>query len=187
MACAAKPPLDLGVIPSGVSVDAKVQYYDFSAASLGEMRAAMRQLGPTWEGTRWPAVTTSDLRWTFQVERLAGRCAIHGAHVQMRTTIVFPRWTPSVEPDSALMEWWRQMNRGLTEHEKGHALISLKTAGTIVHDLDALSRDCAEIATEANHVARQLMDSSRKEQQVYDASTRHGATQIQQAGRLRDP
>jgi len=179
--------VDLGPVPPGVTVDAKIQYYDFTASSLNEMRLAMRQLGPKWEGRSWQAVTTSDFKWTYQIQGGSSSCELRRAHVQMRTIVLFPRWTPSVEPDSAMLEWWRQLNAGLITHEKGHALISLKTAGEIVRDLDNLSFGCGDIGNAANVRAQRLIQASRKEQADYDASTRHGALQIQQAVRLKEP
>jgi len=187
-ACASnKPALDLGPVPPGVSVDARIQYYDISAATLNELRAAMRTQGPKWEGRSWQAVTTSDIRWTYRINRLSAECEIRDARVQMRTVVVFPRWTPSAEPDSSMLEWWRQLNAGLVEHEKGHALISLRTAGEIVHDLDTVMHVCGDIGTVANERAQRLLQLSRAKQSAYDVTTRHGALQIQQAGRLQEP
>jgi len=188
VACASnKPALDLGPVPSGVSLDARIQYYDVSAATLTELRAAMRRQGPKWEGRTWQAVTTSDLHWTFQIRRLSASCEIRDARVQMRTVVVFPRWTPSAEPDSSMTEWWRQLNAGLVEHEKGHALISLRTAGEIVHDLGTVMHSCGDIGAFANARAQRLLQESRTKQAEYDVTTRHGALQIQQAGRLQEP
>lgn len=180
--------LDVGVPPPGVTVNAHVQYYDVTAASLTELQRAMRQLGPRWEGRSYQAVTQSQFHWTFQVATRGSACELRRARVNVQTVVTFPRWSPSAEPDSVLMEWWRQLNAGLVEHERGHALLSVGAAGEIVRALDGMTDvRCDALRTHANVAANQLVRLSQRKQVEYDVATRHGATQVQQAGRLYNP
>ena len=52
LGCATTPHLEVGPVPPGVVVDSRLQYYDVSAASLAEIRQAMRQGGPRSDAQR---------------------------------------------------------------------------------------------------------------------------------------
>ena len=180
--------LNLGAMPNGVSMDAQVHYYDVSAASLGELRRAMFALGPRADGRTWTAVAQTTFRWLYRYERTPTDCILREVKVQLRTNITFPRWNPTAEPDSATLEWWHQMNAGLMEHERGHAMISVRAANDIRRDLEGMSAaTCDMVAQLASNRGNRRISTQRQEQAEYDRSTRHGATQIEQAGRLRSP
>lgn len=173
-------------MPSGVTMDARVQYYDVSAASLAELRRGMATHGPRIQGRAWQAATQTNFRWTYQYDRQGLACELRRVRVQLRTTITFPRWNPTAVPDSSLLEWWQQLNAGLMEHERGHAMISVETARAIVRELEGMSGlGCDALGTRANAAGQRLLRSSQQSQEEYDRTTRHGATQIERAGRLR--
>ncbi len=187
-ACGTSTRVNLGPVPAGVTVDANVAYYDISAATLQELRRGMQQQGPRWEGRAWSATTQSHFRWTYQYERRGVSCELRRVRVQVRTVVTFPRWNPTAPPDSATLEWWYQLNAGLMEHERGHALLSVKTAGEIASTLERLSHpQCAPLGELANQTGRGLISRERAQQLEYDRATRHGATQIAQAARLAAP
>jgi predicted secreted Zn-dependent protease len=177
-ACQSTPRLDLGPRPAGVTVDAQLRYYDVNAATLAEIRRAMAQSGPRAQGRVWGAVTTWRFSWTYEYDNRGVNCSLRNVRVRMQTTIDFPRWNPTAEPDSA----------GLAEHERGHARIAMDTAGEIVKALDGMMGGrCQTLGEQANMVSRRLVEAGNRRQAEYDASTRHGALQIQQARRLRQP
>lgn len=180
--------LQLGSMPAGVAMDARVQFYDVSAASLNELRRGMATLGPRVDGRSFQAAAQTNFRWTFQYARQGLSCELRRVRVQLRTTITFPRWNPTVEPDSSLLEWWHQLNAGLMEHERGHALISVETARSIVRELEGMSAlSCDALGAQANAAGQRLLMRSRESQTEYDRTTRHGATQIERARRLQSP
>ena len=112
-ACASNTRLNLEPTPTGVAVDANVQYYDVTAATLAELRRGMQVLGPRWEGRAWSATTQSVFRWTYDYEQRGVSCELRRVRVQVRTIVTFPRWNPTAPPDSATLEWWHQLNAGL--------------------------------------------------------------------------
>jgi predicted secreted Zn-dependent protease len=178
--------LQLGTMPAGVTMDARVHYYDVSAASLAELRRGMSSLGPRVQGRAFQAAAQTTFRWTYQYHRQGLSCELRRVRVQLRSTITFPRWNPTAEPDSSLLEWWHELNAGLMEHERGHVMISVETAKTIVKELEGLSGlSCEALGTRANVEGQRLLRSSQQSQDEYDRSTRHGATQIERARRLR--
>jgi predicted secreted Zn-dependent protease len=180
--------LDVGSVPPGVTVQARIDYYDVTAATLAELRRGMAELGPRLEGRRWQAAAQSRLRWTWKYGRSGIGCRLDHVRVHVETVVTFPRWNPTAEPDSATLEWWQQFNAGLVEHERGHAQISVKTAGDIVRELEGMTHpQCDLLGNQASAAANRHMRQSQTRQTQYDRTTRHGATQIQQAGRLRAP
>lgn len=187
-ACSTAVPLNLGPKPRGVSVEAQMNYYDVSAADLADLRAAMVQQGPRVGGRAWSAATWWRLHWTWEYDNRGTTCALRNVRVRLRTTIDFPRWTPTAQPDSALLEWWHQMSAGLAEHERGHAQIAMQAGGRIVEALDGMmGARCAVLGEQANFTAQRITREAQAQQAEYDRTTRHGATQIQLARRLRDP
>jgi predicted secreted Zn-dependent protease len=181
--------IDLGPVPQGVFVDARVQYYDVSAASLTELRRDMARLGPRWEGRPFQAVTQSRFRWDYQPTQHQSRlCTPGSVKVTVMTVVVFPRWSPTAEPDSATLEWWQQLNAGLMEHERGHATLSVRTAGDLVRTLEGMSPvACDMLPGRVAEAGQQRLLLERRLQASYDADTRHGATQIERVIRLHSP
>ena len=189
-ACAGhRSQIDLGPTPAGVVVDARLQYYDVTAANLLELRRAMLVLGPRWEGRAYQAVTESRFKWEYQPERKGAElCEPSRVRVTVQTMVTFPRWNAAAEPDSAMVEWWQQLSVGLMEHERGHARLSVKTAGDIARALENMGPSpCDELARRVTVAGEQRITVNRRLQAEYDRTTRHGATQIEQAARLATP
>ena len=187
--CAGPSHIDLGPVPKGVVVDARVQYYDLSAATLAELRRDMARLGPRWNGRAYQAVTASRFRWEFVTTRNSSQfCAAENVKVTMTTVVVFPRWNPTAEPDSATLEWWQQLNTGLMEHERGHASLSLRTAGDIARSIEDIPpTSCDLLERRVTELGRERILNEWAQQAQYDQDTRHGATQIERVIRLRSP
>jgi predicted secreted Zn-dependent protease len=186
--CAAQPRLDVGLASPGVTVDAKIQYYDVNAATMAEMQRAMLRDGVRIEGRTWSAVTNWNVRWTYQYASLGPLCEITHVRVNVRAVVTLPRWNPTANPDSSLLAWWEQFNRGLAEHERGHALLAVAAGKDIVQALEGLTGGpCDVLGARANDLGNRFVSSTKSKQEQYDRETRHGATQIRQAGRLAEP
>lgn len=187
--CTSTPRLAVGPAPAGVNVDARLQYYDVSAGTLGEIQRALSREGVRTDGRTWSAVTNWRVTWTTQFNpRGVSGCEIDRVKVDVRAVVTFPRWNPTAHPDSALLAWWEQFNSGLAEHERGHALIAIAAGRDIARALQGLSGgQCDALSRRANQIGGRYLAEAREKQQQYDAETRHGATQIRQAGRLREP
>ena len=182
------PHLDLGPSPVGVTVDARIQYYDVNAGSLVELRRALMTERPRGSGERrWAAVTSWRMVWSYHYVGSI-TCVIENTQVLVQSVITFPRWNPTSSPDSALAEWWFQYRAGLAEHERGHAQLAVQAAGSIVGALNGMSgRACGALGQRANTVGGRINIEMEGAQAEYDLRTRHGATQIIQATRLRNP
>jgi predicted secreted Zn-dependent protease len=187
IACYANPTVDLGPMPAGVTAETQISYYDISAASLAEINQAIRASGPRSQGRSWGSVTTWHLSWQYRSERIGLECEAHRVQVRVRTSISFPRWNPTAQPDSAMLAFWHQYNAGLAEHERGHALLAVRSAGEIARALEGTLAPCPQLNARLNDTFSRMMVALNKQQAAYDVTTRHGATQIQQARQLQEP
>jgi predicted secreted Zn-dependent protease len=194
--CARKPApstvapdmMEVEDVAPGVTVSAKLEYYDVSAATLNGIRQAMFQAGPRSDGRTWGAVTTWNYVWTYQVERMgATGCEVRQAQVKVTMLTTFPRWNPTATPDSALLEWWEQYRAGLAEHERGHAVRAAQGGAEIVKALKGVLAFCDVMRNQTTAAANRILGDIKAQQAEYDRVTQHGGTQIQQARRLREP
>lgn len=187
--CAAPARLAVGPVPAGVSVDARLQYYDISAASLTEIRQGIARQGPRLNGRTHSAVTHWRVNWKYQYHsRGVGGCELRDVRVHVSALVDFPRWNPTAHPDSALLAWWEQFNSGLAEHERGHAVIALEGGRRIARAFQGLSGGtCDALGLRANEIGRRHLNETIALQQKYDSESRHGQAQILQAMRLREP
>lgn len=186
-AAASTTDLKLGPIPPRVTVTSEMEYYDINAETMTQLRQGLVR-GPRANGRQWEAVTQSQFHWTYTSERSANGCTARQARVHLKLKMVMPRWNPLGEPDPELVDWWAQREVGLMEHERGHAFISLWAADTLAHELEGMQNaTCEGLAKLVHARGGRRVAISRRAQDDYDRSTRHGATQIEQAGRLRSP
>ncbi|MEX2179943.1 MAG: DUF922 domain-containing protein [Gemmatimonadaceae bacterium] len=172
--------LDLGPSPIGVNVQSRVGYYDVSGATIPEIRSQVGAHGPTLrtrDSRRALAVTRHQMQWRYEYARDApGGCQISDVKVRVDLAIIYPRWTPPATPDSVVSAWWGGLAARLKEHEEGHAILVLDSAGRIVRALRGMSGgSCDALGIRASRVAQRHYSEMRELQQRFDAS--NGAAQ----------
>jgi predicted secreted Zn-dependent protease len=171
---------DIGHGRFGVTVIAPVTRYPVTATSLGEIQSEIRQNGPRIDGKQWAGVTRYSMRWNYMARPnpLTG-CELRDIRIELTAAITMPEWRPEEEADDATKFWWRRFERGLMDHEAGHARLAVDSANRL---RDALARlragDCNALHREAGAIAQQHHERLRIAQERYDAETRHGGTQI---------
>jgi predicted secreted Zn-dependent protease len=178
-ACASAPrnPV-LDKYPTGVSGRTTVLYYDIHGRTFEELRADMHRLGPKVDGTSFVGETRSPMRWSWRTETIGGSsCSIREVNVVVNAQITLPRWTPPPDTEPGLVTEWKRFIAALETHEAGHKDISAKAAHEIIEKLRGISGPCSMISTRANDLARVIVARASDEQNVYDATTRHGLTQ----------
>lgn len=180
---------DVGHGRFGVTVDAPVTRYRVTAATFAEIQAEIRRHGPRINGRQWAGATSYNMRWTYvtRPNPLTG-CELRDIRIALAAAITMPEWLPEEEADDETKLWWRRFERGLMDHEAGHARLAVNAANRL---RDAMARlragDCATLQREANDLARRHLEQLRTAQESYDAETRHGGTQITAALRADGP
>jgi predicted secreted Zn-dependent protease len=168
----------LDSFPRGVVGSTDVTYYDVHGTTPRELVADMRRLGPkTADGGVFFGETHSPLRWTWRTHVDGAVCSVTSAEVYVRSEIRMPRWTPPSDAPAELVAEWNQFIAALETHEIGHKDISARGARDVLTALRRVSTGCSFVSTDAKRVTDGIMARLRVEQQAYDASTRHGATQ----------
>lgn len=170
--------LDDGVkpVPAGVRVVARVSTYEVGGSTIADARQMMSQQGMmAGDGRRWPGVTKWQVSWRWEYERLTS-CQIKDAVVTVNLQVDVPVLSAAAQQDSTIRAWYGGWFDRLFEHEVGHARIARDGAREIYQRIRMLQGPaCDDVGNRANLLARQVLDTFNDRQQVYDASTAHGA------------
>lgn len=179
-ACSSNPRVDVGVVPPGVSVDARVSYYEVSPASAGEIRRSFASLGPVIGGRRWAGATDWTLEWRPTLDgRDIGGCSVKQVNIHVAALITVPRWAPDESVAQETVEWWSTFSAGLMVHERGHVLLTVQAARELRRDLQGMTGpSCPALAQSINAAGQARLSRLRQQQELYDRTTIHGATQI---------
>jgi predicted secreted Zn-dependent protease len=164
--------------PAGVEGHTSVTYYDVHGRTYAELHAEMRRLGPRSFGSSFVGETRSPMEWTWRVEsRASSSCTLRDVRVKVNAEILLPRWTPPADADSSVVAEWNRFISALEKHEAGHKDISARAGRTLKDQLRGLNGFCSQVNTQANDIARRVIETASLEQRRYDADTQHGLTQ----------
>ena len=179
-ACATAPPIDVGEVPPDVDVVTTTRYYPVAAATVKDLREAMRTVGPSADGRKWAGATQARTRWTFGHRRRGMVCMLYDVRVVVTAEMRLPRWQPEAPPDSATQAWWDDFSARLLEHERGHVRIAVDGAREIAETLRPLegSISCDGLTMRANGAAQLILARARERQAEYDRVTGHGAQEL---------
>lgn len=178
-ACASAPrnPV-LDKYPAGVTGRTTVLYYDVHGRTFEELRTDMHRLGPKIDGSSFVGETRSPMQWSWRTESMGvSNCSIREVTVAVNAQITLPRWTPPPDTEPGLVAEWKRFSAALETHEAGHKDISTKAAHAIIEKLRGIAGPCLGISMRANDLAHGIVARASEEQQMYDATTRHGLTQ----------
>ena len=164
--------------PASVNGHTDVIYYDVQGATFDELRRALRADGPKVDGRSFVGETRSPMKWNWRLESVgASQCSIREVTVSVNTQVTLPRWRPPPEADPALVVEWNRFVHALETHESGHKDISARAGRDIVARLRGMTGSCSQINSNANEIARAIVEKASQDQIAYDAQTRHGLTQ----------
>jgi predicted secreted Zn-dependent protease len=159
-----------------------VEYYTIEGKTAGDLRAAMRRLGPTNSaGRRSDGYTKWNIEWTFRYrsERKGGPCTAHDIDVQLEVTTTLPVWKRPDRVRPAVVAKWEQFSAALRLHEDGHYRIAADGAEAIRRLLEAHrdGPDCPTLERTLNEVGRKRLEEMRQRQAQYDVDTDSGRRQ----------
>lgn len=173
----------LGRGPAGAEDQGRerIEYYDVTGATAGELRAALSRLGPLGsDGMRWDGYTA----WQIDAPALdfspaEDSCGVAAAPVPVRVLITLPRWNAPPDADPRLVQRWQKFLAALERHERGHAGIAYQAAEDIDRRLRRLGRfpTCAAAGQAAQQAVARLLGKAQERDAAYDRRTRHGARQ----------
>ncbi len=113
-----------------------------------------------------------DWHWNFRFVAAENSCRISSDEIILRLNILLPAWEDQARANSALRSVWDSYFRELKAHEDSHIKIAVDAAEQIskmVHGATAAG-SCAALEQTLDLAARQIVDSSEKAQDRFDAN-----------------
>lgn len=162
------------------AVTETIVYYDIKGATPQDIRAQMRELGPTdfTEGKRYDANTRWNVSWKYNYANTGQGCSISTAYTTVKVTITIPR-LQDVSAPAALKQSFDDYTKNLLVHEKGHGQTAIDIARKIEGRLVAMppQPSCDRMGKAANELGNALIKEANQADIDYDARTQHGRTQ----------
>jgi len=166
-------------VGAAVDIEETLEHYDISGSKAGQLKRAMKRLGPREGGGRYVAYTEWILTWTYTFDERETECRFDSFDVRAAITMTLPRWDPGDDAPVELVERWERFIEALERHENGHARIALEAAASIDAAVSALGprASCDELEREADATARDKVERYRHRERRYDEETNHGRAQ----------
>ncbi|HEX8846539.1 MAG TPA: DUF922 domain-containing Zn-dependent protease [Pyrinomonadaceae bacterium] len=161
-------------------ISTQTTYYEIYGATVGELNAQMRKLGPADKsGRRHHAFTKWDVSWTYTCQNQGGDYSLGSLGVKLKVTFIMPRWAASSDADKEVVNKWKKYLRALQKHEDGHKDIGIEAGDEIVRRVEELESyaSCQELGEAINSAAQAVLEEQRQKEIRYDKETNHGLTQ----------
>lgn len=158
-------------------VDERYVYYDLkgdTAKSLLRQIKAERGANGFHARTKWFVI------WHYRRESASDECLITDVQIEVDIEYLMPRWLDRGKSHNEhLVDIWDRYEQALQLHEHGHGDIAID-AGREVEAalLQMLPRhDCDQLSSDADTLAKKIIDQHHRRDLLYDRITSHGATQ----------
>jgi predicted secreted Zn-dependent protease len=164
----------------GVRLTETTSQYEVTGQTVAELLRSIRSnavLQP--DHTSFAGATTWNLGWLYQGSRVVpGGCSTRAVTVNLDVRVRYPAWTDSSVAPPALRDEWNRYIAALKTHEGRHAAIAIRGANQLASRLrDLVSPECTTLQADAARIATEIRQSMREEEERYDETTRHGATE----------
>lgn len=151
------------------------RYYPVGGASLAEIEADLRELGPPVANTgqRHPGSTVVSFETQIEYDASAGqRCRIASARVRVTARITLPQWRRPASAGQDTRILWNTLAADIRRHEDHHAEIARRYAARLETDLRALgpARDCTRLANAVDRTKNRVFAEHDREQTRFDRS-----------------
>ncbi len=161
-------------LPAGVTIQKdQPQLYEIFGNSIAELRASLRACQPRQVSAgEFHALTGYNLTWQYsQRTNSDGTCSLTDVKVASHVNQYLP-FAKSTDPT------WQAYSKAIRTHEDGHVDINLRRVRDLQAKLAVIQNlDCAAITTLAETTIQAQMTLLESENELYDATTNHGATQ----------
>jgi predicted secreted Zn-dependent protease len=167
-------------LPLGFTEETVYVYYDIAGSTAAELRAQMEARGPGGVGAKhYDATSEWKINWGYSSTPGPDGCVIGKVSVRAKVTLTMPRWTPAANAPPALRERWTVFTAALLVHEEGHRQVAISHGQEVFRALEALppAPTCDALKAAVESTAAEILDRLRREDDLYDARTRHGLNQ----------
>jgi predicted secreted Zn-dependent protease len=151
--------------------------YVVKGRTLAEVSQEISRHGPTSQGKKYAGMHSSRFRYSYTSQMRAGKCSPRPT-VELYSVTTRPRWADSASAEADAQAAWGSYIKALRIHEENHRRIAFKYASNLHRRLSELGTStCAELGREVTKLVNANSANSQKEQEAYDARTRHGLTE----------
>ena len=172
--------LALIALDAGAAQDLTITYYDVQGDTLQELRASLNAHGPVGkDGVRHHGHVDWYVGWNFDYAPRGAGCRLGKVRMEVRATMVLPRWTGADTAPASLQQEWARYSQALRVHEDGHAAHADQAAEDIQRRFAAVGGGmrCPQLGEELNRIGKAVLDEYAARDKQYDEITEHGATQ----------
>ena len=152
--------------------------YPVHAQPGQSLRQALHVASPiVVAGRQFHGYTRWQVRWSYRWWREAsGRCTITEVTTRLSTEVQLPQLHSATPQQRAVFDRYL---RALAQHEQGHAQFGRDAAHAIDQGIARLpaAADCATLERDADALGRRLLKEYVQQEEEYDRSTGHGASQ----------
>jgi predicted secreted Zn-dependent protease len=168
----ANTPVPMPTVVTSVEIpDAKMDYYDVSGSTEGEIREQLNALASVDEnGYRGDALTSWEIHWMWDGYGTES-CDLSSVTATYDVRVRFPRWNPPQDASRELIVKWNTYIRALAEHEKVHVDNVVASLPYVITAIRGATCDTAEAR------AQGVLAGIRQFDIDYDERTGHGETQ----------
>jgi predicted secreted Zn-dependent protease len=172
--------LALIALDAGAAQDLTITYYDVQGGNLQELRTSLTAHGPVGkDGARHHGHVDWHVGWNYDYAPRGVGCRIGKLRVDVKATMVLPRWTGLDTAPASLQQEWARYSQALRVHEDGHAAHADQAAEEIQRRFAAVGGGmrCTQFGEELNRIGQAVLDEYAARDKQYDDTTEHGATQ----------
>lgn len=112
------------------SVAKVYNYFSIGGTTLQEIEAELKRRGPKLDkaGTRHPGATRMEFTTRVTYGEKNGWCSVMEAKVNVKATVILPRWTRRSRSDADTRLIWDTLAADIKRHEESHVGIARKHA-----------------------------------------------------------
>jgi len=158
-------------------IDERYSYYNLKGDTA---KILLRGIRAERGANGFHAQTNWRVNWQYRWESTSSDCRVANVQIKVDIEYLMPRWLGLRESDNRrLVEVWTRYERALRHHEQGHGDIAIEAGRKVEAALLQLSprHDCEQLSTDADALAKKIIDQHNQRNMDYDRITDHGATQ----------
>ena len=161
-------------------VKEKYEYYEVCGCSEKDVQCELKQKCISWtDGQKYDSLTSWKVKWDYDYNRTPQTCTTDSFTVTVDVVFRLPKWVKTDNAPQPLVEKWDAYVAKLIVHENGHRDRAVDAAAEItraVRELPA-ARTCTKLDEEVQALSQERLKKLTKDQEQYDAVTKHGRTQ----------
>lgn len=153
------------------SLSKEYTYFMIGGRTMGEIEKELSRHGPKLASTgkRHAGATRMEFTTRLDYGERNGRCAIVGAKVSVKATVILPRWRGrGADGDVRLV--WEALSADIKRHEESHVAIARNHARVLENSLKAIKpeRTCDATAASAKKLNDRIMARHDEAQDEFD-------------------